>query len=146
MGYETEAWREPKPKENETVLFSEHGRIIGRTDFRSHWFVVVKEQFGRVHLLVKHGGGDERFELGYRENCIGGIEALTSDQRFLLFWTFLDIKHDAERNAQDKERLRWSEAAAEKRIKTRKMPGQSRVRVTIAPKVLSSSPYIELHS
>ena len=54
-----ETWRQPSIKEGDTVLFSEHGRIIGNVDRRSHWFKLVKAQYGPMALLVKHGGGEE---------------------------------------------------------------------------------------
>ena len=70
QGYETEPWRAPAVQADETLLYCEHGRILHRTgpngvDYRSHWFRIVKQtDGGKFLLLVKHGGGEERIELG----------------------------------------------------------------------------------
>ena len=70
MGYETEAWRAPTPKDDEDVIFSEHGRIINNVCHRSFWFMLVKGKY-HVALLVKHGGGQERGRRASTENVAG---------------------------------------------------------------------------
>lgn len=39
-----EEWRQPTIQDDDTVIFSECGRITHNTDFRSHWFKVVKQK------------------------------------------------------------------------------------------------------
>ena len=51
--------RMPSVRADEVVMCSEHGRVIGNTCYRSHWFIMVKPEFGRYILRVKHGAGEQ---------------------------------------------------------------------------------------
>ena len=91
--YGSEPWREPKPEEGDTVIFSEFGRVLDKTDCRSHWFMMVKVRIGGYNLLVKHGGGQERIELGYLHSyhrtgetsrIIRAMEDMDTDARYLM--------------------------------------------------------------
>ena len=134
MGYETEAWRAPTPKDDEDVIFSEHGRIINNVCHRSFWFMLVKGKY-HVALLVKHGGGQERIDLHhYHDENLRALSVLSSDDRFMVFSTMLAIKHDAEREAEDSTSARYRQAFAENRLHKRKNRGSNTVKIWIEPK------------
>ncbi len=58
--------RQPEPpplQEGDTLLYDEPGRC-GGIDHHSHHFRLVRRQYGGHVVLVRHGGGDERFGIG----------------------------------------------------------------------------------
>jgi hypothetical protein len=136
-GYETESWREPTTEEGDKVLFSEHGRGLDGTDYRSHWLMLVKQQFGRYALLVKHGGGQERIQLGSlhhyrgRPRIIEALTAMDSDSRYLMLYTFYDIHTQSRRNENARTADTYKRAFVEGRLKKRKVRGQSAYKVEI---------------
>jgi hypothetical protein len=139
--YGADPWREPKPDEDDTVIFSEHGRSLDKTDYRSHWFMMVKAQVGGYSLLVHHGGGQERFDLGhlhfYRgeySRIIRAMEAMDTDARYLMLYTFYDIATDARRREGARVAAEMKLAFVEGRLKKRKIRGQSAYKVTIEPR------------
>ena len=131
----------PAVEEGDLLIYDEPGRC-GGLDCHSHHFRVVLDRFGRQQLLVRHGGGDERIELGCSWDCLIGksdpaetdyVRSLGSNGRYWLLRTIYTVHRkagDAARNATDAE---WMEAAAQKRIKTRKSRGYHSVRVWIEP-------------
>lgn len=128
-----ETWRQPKEQDGDVLLSSEHGRIIGRIDYRSHWFKLVKQRFGGIALLVSHGGGEERITLGH---CTGDAIAaacsvLDPDTRYKLLHAILDVSHDASRAARDKTAAEYRTAFAAGTLKKRKMRGQAKCKVWI---------------
>jgi hypothetical protein len=56
---------------------------------------------------------------------------MESDDRFWLLWTIMDVKHDAATKAREDCESKWRTAAAQKRIKTRKV--RDGVKVWIEP-------------
>jgi len=122
LGYEKEAWRQPTVLETDTLIFSEHGRITNKVDFRSHWLTLVKAQYGGYFLLVKHGGGEERISLGYDHVCnaLEALGQLTEDQRYLILYCLYDAHKDAKREAQQETRSYFQLAFLEGRLKRRK--------------------------
>jgi hypothetical protein len=81
-------WRAPELKDADALILCEHGRVIYRdnrgVDYRSHWYRVVQRD-GFYHLLVKHGGGTESFEITFREGFPAiAIAKMDSDDRYLL--------------------------------------------------------------
>ena len=131
MGYETEAWREPSLKPGYTRVFSEHGRILGNTCYRSHWMALDKGEHGGYFLTVKHGGGEEHFQIAYSKRLVDALAALDSDARYFILHQFLRIKQDAERAAQDKTANDYKRAFAEGRLRKRKLRGQDAVKVWV---------------
>lgn len=138
-----EEWRQPTPAEGDTVLYSEHGRvmpgsgdgsIVGRgIDCRSHSFKLVKAEYGGAYLLVKHGGGEERIKLGWNHKRLAAIfDPLDSDARYWLLHTFLTFHDDVQREASQSTATRYAEAFAEGRLKKRRRNG--RVIVEIVPR------------
>lgn len=122
--------RAPTVPEGETVLFAEPGRALNNTCFRSHYFIVTRSEYGRATLRVHHGGGDEAFQLRYDGSTERTLALLDSDARYLLLWQFMELYNNGARDAND----RWIQAAAEKRIRVRKVRGQNLAHVSIEPR------------
>lgn len=119
----------PSLDDNDTLLFDEPGRC-GGLDCHSHHYRLVR-RFGSVWLLVRHGGGQESFRISTTPALLEAWAAMDTTARF---WTFhaLNYAHeDGARDAKASEASFWRKAAAEKRIKTRKVRGSDSVRVTI---------------
>lgn len=137
---ETDDWRAPTVAAGETVLFDEPGRVLdrkaegGHTDvcYRAYWFRVVSGQFGPVALRVKHGGGEESWNIGYATDpAVEALGMLDSDARYFVLHALMDAHHTSASNAADRTSAHWRQAAADKRIKTRKLPRQNAVKVWI---------------
>lgn len=143
---ETDPWRAPALAEGDNLLFDEPGRCkpmvngTGSTDYHSHHFRLVQNRSLYV-LLVKHGGGEERIGLGYPFTRIAELFSLLpdSDARYLMLHALYNAHREAERDGRDSERARWSLAAAERRIRVRKVRGQDKVKVSIEPKIEKST-------
>ena len=99
----------------DTVIFSEHGRVINHVDYRSHWLCVFKPQFGCYVLAVKHAAGEERIELGYGmdKTIVDTLGGMDPDTRYLFLNRFLSINHDATNRAESK----WRTAVAKGEVK-----------------------------
>lgn len=113
----------PEIKDTDTIMYDEPGRC-GGLDCHSHHFRVVKGSDG-LNLLVRHGGGTERFRLF--NTVLSPLASLDSNGRFWLLHEMFWIQSQSAREAVDKERLYWRKAAAEKRIKTRKCSDRVKV-------------------
>jgi hypothetical protein len=132
----------PTLLESETLLFDEPGRcrpkIAGKgdIDYHSHHFRIVGARHGEFRLLVRHGGGDERIDLGYSARRMADFAAMMpdSDARYLFMHMLYSVSQDAASVARNDENEKWRQAAAEKRIRTRKVRGMGRVKVWIEPK------------
>jgi hypothetical protein len=145
--------RTPNPPalaEGDALLYDEPGRC-GGLDCHSHHFRLVDTGLGGIYLLVRHGGGDERIKLCCSFDCMVGrarrantnhLQSLDSNGRYWLFHTIYSAHRDAERAARERANATWQQAAAQKRIKTRKMRGSSSVKVWIEPEEGRSAPYI----
>jgi hypothetical protein len=121
----------PDINDAEALLYDEPGRC-GGLDSHCHHYRVV-QSVGRLWLLVRHGAGDQRIMLS------GPIkDALASLDSNNLYWLLNALYHAqsaAARRAQQAELLRWQTAAAQKRIKVRKIRGTDHAKVTIEPAV-----------
>jgi hypothetical protein len=128
--------RQPWPPallEGDTLLWDEPGRC-GGIDAHSHHYRLVKTRYGGLTLRVRHGGGEECTDLGYTARLVlPSLDVLDSDARYWLMHTLDAVREDTERAAVSRETTKWSKAAAEKRIKVRKVRGQNLARVTIEP-------------
>lgn len=123
----------PSIQEGDAILCDEPGRC-GGLDSHSHHFIFVKSGW-RYALLVRHGGGDERINLS--DHCAGlcnALAALDSNGRYWLLHTVYGLQRDAASTARDQSDATWRNAAADKRIKTRKYPAKGVVKVWIEPK------------
>jgi hypothetical protein len=120
-----EEWRQPTEQAGDTVIFSECGRITHKTDFRSHWFKVVKQEYGPACLLVKHGGGEERLRLDYKaDKLIALWSVFTSDERYMMLHMLYECMKDASRDAAMTASHKYELAFLEGRLKRRKRNNQ----------------------
>lgn len=115
----------PDLEEGDELLFDEAGRC-GGVDSHSHHLRVVRNR-GGFCLLVRHGGGDERIGLGSTRMAIDGLATLDSNARYWLLLRLYHVQADAARHAREASDAGWRKAAAEKRIKTRKVRGGIKV-------------------
>lgn len=123
----------PTLEEYDTLIFDEPGRC-GGIDAHSHHFRLVKSR-GNYAVLVRHGGGEERVGLSCTFGLLApSLNALTSDARFWLLHTLYSLHGETKRNTQTARDSIWRQAAAEKRIKVRKLRNRLAVEVSIAPK------------
>ena len=127
----------PKMEEGETIVYDEQGRCKpqvngkGGTDYHSHHFRVFKAEYGGHRFAVKHGGGDESYSMYAHTRVVEILAILDSDARYLMLHALWKQWSDGENLGRDQSDKLWRTAAAEKRIKTRKMPGQAMVKVWI---------------
>jgi hypothetical protein len=128
----TRAPAPPALRDGDEVLYDEPGRC-GGLDCHAHHFQLVKT-YGGHDVLVRHGGGDVRFSLGVVGRLlVPSFASLDSNGRYWLMHTLYSTREDAVRSAEDVVASRWRVAAANKRIKTRKVRGTGRVKVWIEP-------------
>ncbi|WP_264598861.1 hypothetical protein [Rhodoblastus acidophilus] len=135
-----EAWRQPPHAEDEELLFHEPGRILpsvhegaGGTDCRSHSFKIIKPRFANYVLIVQHGGGIERVDLGYSRRTVNAFAQMDSDTRFRLMWSILDVHTNAKREAAEATAKTFREAFVQGRLKKRHLPARGTTRVWIEP-------------
>jgi len=132
--YREREWRAPAVPEGATIIFDEPGRVLDNVCYRSHYFRVFKEAHGLFyHLTVQHGAGTESWRLGYNKRVLAGLAQLDSDTRYLMLHTIMDSHQESETRTKEKVSAFWRQAAAEKRIKTRKV--KDGVKVWIEDKV-----------
>jgi hypothetical protein len=123
----------PDVKESDKLLRDEPGRCGGLDSHSFHFRLV--NNIG-PELLVRHGGGDERIRL--TSTVLTPLLRLDSTD---LYWTLCSIYHahaDGKREGSQRTEQRWRQAAAEKRIKTRKQPGRNSVKVWIVEKIIDA--------
>jgi hypothetical protein len=132
-----------------TVLADEPGRIIPArsdkdhaVDCRSHWFVLVRPQFGAPAIYVQHGGGEEHLVLsyGWERGLLDAVLAMPSDARFKLLWELMDIHRDARKQGKEAEWNEVQRAFIDGRLHKRKMPGRSAYKVWIDPPTSPPAP------
>lgn len=131
----------PDLKPGETLIYDEPGRCgpqvngKGETDYHLHHFRVVQSgKHGPYRLAVEHGAGYESFDIGYNFTRIVEILApMDSDSRYLMLHGLFSAWRNGASVARLTEHETWTKAAADKRIKTRKMPGRNEVKVWIEP-------------
>jgi hypothetical protein len=127
-----EAWRAPELQDGDVLVRDEPGRC-GGLDHHSHNFRLVKHS-SSFFLLVRHGGGDERIRLFPHRDLGNIIGAMDSTPAYWMLATIYDAYRDGKADGYAKEHHLWQEAAAEKRIKTRKQPSRGVIKVWIEPK------------
>ena len=122
-----EEWRKPSIPEDAVEIFSEYGRIIptreGRhgVDYRSTWLLLFKYKVSGYRLRVKHGAGEETFDLGFHpEPLIKALAMLTSDERYEAIYTIYRTSSDAEKTARQETATYYKTAFYEKRLKVKR--------------------------
>lgn len=125
------------PNTDRNVLYDEPGRCGGQ-DSHCHHYRVVGSATGASFpsLLVRHGGGDEEIRLSNGKAVLAALAALDSNGRYWLLNALYHAQADARRAARDMEAATWRKAAAEGRIKVRKVRGSDRVRVEVLPQAV----------
>jgi hypothetical protein len=124
------AGREPSLIDGDVLLYDEPGRC-GGLDAHSHHFRLALN-YGALVLLVKHGGGEERTRLlPHKKALLAIFESLDSNGRYWLLHTIYSAHHDGHREGCQSTAAYWRKAAAEKRIKVRKVRGSTAVKVTV---------------
>lgn len=118
----------PELEEGEKLLYDLPGRC-GGVDSHAYHYRVVKRS-GVVVLVVRHGAGDERIRLATNTGSV--LLAMGSETDIYWFMNAIFHAHsDGKMGGRASELNRWKLAAAEKRIKTRRMRGSSNVKVWI---------------
>lgn len=127
--------RQPSPpslRDGDELLHDEPGRC-GGLDCHSHHFRLVK-CYGSYDVLVRHGGGDERFSIGVVGRLlVPSLATMDSNGRYWLMHSLYSTREATQRATGEKVAAYWRTAAAEKRIKTRKLRGKGQVKVWIEP-------------
>ena len=124
-------------KDSDELLYELPGRC-GGMDSHCHDLRVVKNH-GSYALLVHNGSGDHRLSLGRGRDIIEVIDALADDAaRYWFLIRFNHLLNDAVWAAKEERDAVWRKAAAEKRIKTRKLPGKGLVKVWVEAEKLTA--------
>jgi hypothetical protein len=119
----------PTLEDGDRLLFDEPGRCGGQDSHSYHYRVTSRM------LLVRHGGGEERIRLANATMVIAALNMLdSSGARSWLLNAIYHAQADARRAGFAAATAAWQQAAAEKRIKVRKVRGKSDVRVEMAPR------------
>jgi len=148
-GSGTRSVAEPElPSDKLEIVYDEPGRCqptaggeVYRIDHHCHHYQLVRDESACYRAFVRHGGGTEEIGNYYQWGQVAKImKSMDSDTRFVLFMSIAGLCDGVKRNAKAAESEKWLKAAAEKRIKTRKMPGlNGRVKVWIEPEKLEAA-------
>lgn len=120
----------PELKDNDVLLFDEPGRC-DKIDSHCHHYRIVKNS--RCFLLARNGSGDQRIRLSNGEVTFNALKQLDSNGRYWLLNAIFHAANDAKMQGMTETGQYWRQAAAEKRIKTRKLRNQDGVKVWIEP-------------
>ena len=116
---------------DETILYDEPGRC-GGIDSHCHHYRVTCWMKTRYYLRVRNGTGDHALPLRlYGKGLKETLAALDANSLYWLLNEIYSVHRDAEKQGREFERQVWSKAAAEGRLKTRKVRGQNNVKVWI---------------
>ena len=121
----------PALREGEVLIYDLPGRC-GGIDAHCHHYRIVKWH-SMTSLAVKHGGGEERIRLSTTPTFTLMLEQLEDAARYWMCHTLYHAIEEAGRTASENEGEKWRTAAAEKRIKTRKIRNRG-VKVWIEPR------------
>ncbi|GGG87103.1 hypothetical protein [Edaphobacter dinghuensis] len=124
----------PELHEGQSLIHDEPGRC-GGLDSHCHHYRVVK-WYSSVYLLVRHGGGDECFRLCTTKALLDTLAALDSSPRYWMLNSLYHAYGDGKRIGTDQTNNYWRTAAADGRIKTRKLRGRNAVKVSVEPKAM----------
>lgn len=118
----------PTTTDCDTLLYDEPGRC-GGVDSHCHHYRLIGGAC--TWLLYKHGGGEGSIRLSNSLALRPVLAGLDSNARYWLFNAIYHAYADGQANGAGRADERWRQAAAEKRIKTRKMPHNRGVKVWI---------------
>lgn len=120
----------PSISDSAITLFEEKGRVINDVDY-SPFTVALAQDFDSYHVIITSGAGTESFFLTFDPLVADAISNMPSDARFLTLLEMREIKTRFLSAGFNKAQSIWQRAAAEDRIKTRKLRGRNEVRVWI---------------
>lgn len=123
--------RPPELSDGDELLRDLPGRCGREIDSHAFHFRVVKR--GRYSLMVMSGAGQQVIDLGYRKTIPDTIASMSDDDAYWLCQAMYHAMDKHARCARNAEKSRWAAAAANKRIRTRKMRNSDTVKVRIAP-------------
>ena len=120
----------PALRDDDKLIYDEPGRC-GGIDCHSHHFRLV-EWYASYNLLVRHGAGDERLMFPVTGGqLLPSLETMDSNTRYWLFHSIYSAYSDGRDRMRDELDAHWRAAAAEGRIRTRKLPKRGSVKVWI---------------
>ncbi len=120
------------PETDRNVLYDEPGRCGGQDSHCHHYRVVGSAKGAQFpSLLVRHGGGDQEIRLSNGKAVLQALAMLDSNGRYWLLNALYHAQADAKRAGQQEATARWRQAAAENRIKVRKVRGRDAVTVEL---------------
>lgn len=129
--YGREEWRVPTLESGDTLLADEPGRVLDNTCYRSHYFRLARAEFGGYFIIVKHGGGQERFKAAWSKRLAATLDTLDSDARYFMLHTLYRVYADARREGAACEAATYRAAFVDGRLKKRKQRGQDGYEVWI---------------
>jgi len=127
----------PTIRDSDELVYDAPGRCGRGGDSHSHHFRLVRRG-GSLFLLVRHGGGNE--EIRVPSDVSTCLEECSPEARYWLMRAMYSTARRSASEAREREADRWRQAAAEKRIRTRKVRGQNIYRVRIDPPKDVASP------
>ena len=134
QNYGAEEWRKPSVEDGETIIYSECGRVLDNVCMRSHWVLIVKGKYGGYYLIVKHGGGQERFRVDYSDRIIRALQSLDSDSRYIIMYDLLNAYTNGSRKGREETEGLFKKAFVDGDLKKRKFPKQGITKVWIEKK------------
>jgi hypothetical protein len=126
----------PAPRELDEIIIDEPGRCGHGIDSH-HLHLRVVKNCDKYYLLTDSPRGVHRLQLA-SSFAVSVLEKMDSDSRY---WTLQMIHHTAQREAREAtqaERKFWRQAAADNRIKTRKVRNQNQVEVWVLNSAMPS--------
>lgn len=96
----------PEMEEGDELIRDLPGRC-GGIDSHSHDFRVVVQRWGRLFLLVNHGGGSERIRLSGFGGVVDTFKNLSEREAYWLALTIYDAHSDARSQAKDETTAKW---------------------------------------
>lgn len=135
---DTPSIRRPSPPElgkDDELIYDEPGRC-GEMDAHSHHYRVVKG-FSSTFLLVQHGGGKESLRLSVTKTMLDVLGSLDSNARYWMLHTIAHAYSNGKQDGAQTANSKWQFAAVDKRIKTRKCKGYTKV--WIEPQIIQQS-------
>jgi len=125
----------PTLNEYDALLYDEPGRCGGCDSHCHHYRVIGKRD---IELLYKNGGGEGRIRLSNSTSLRPILESLDSNGRYWLLNSIYHAYDDGKINGAGRMDEQWRKAAAEKRIKTRKLPHGRGVKVWREPELVQA--------
>lgn len=120
----------PELSASDELIYDEPGRC-GGLDCHSHHFRLVKRGYYIV-VLARHGGGTESVDLGATGKLmLPSLASMDTNARYWLLHTLYSAARDEAESVREATNTTWRRAAAEGRIKTRKIRNRGAVRVWI---------------